>query len=82
MPAHDPTAKPFVSFFGKPHQRAAALDPKRRVGGRGRLAFGVALPEIAEEKEFALPKGFVSQAAMRIAARRSRLLREEKGCGS
>ena len=58
---------PFLSFFAKPHQRAAALDKSRRTG-RTRWAFGHPVPEVVEE-DFWLPEEMVSPAARKASAR-------------
>ncbi|CAI6278423.1 unnamed protein product [Periconia digitata] len=80
LPIAPPEPKgPFTSFFSKPHLRAAALGKHRH--GRNASAFGCPLPEW-EDKEFALPKGFVSDEFLRANAReRRRRKRESVGGG-
>jgi hypothetical protein len=65
--------EPFTSFFSKPHQRAAALDKKRRTG-RVRFAFGQPVPEPAEAA-FELPASMVSEEARKASARLRRGIR-------
>ncbi len=73
--AADPALdRPFTSFFAKPHQRAAALDPARRTGRTRPLAFGQPVPEPIE-RSFALPRDFLTPAAIRASARSRRLQR-------
>lgn len=64
--------KPFVSYFDKPHLRAAALAGHRR--GRSRFAFGLPVPE-PEERDFALPAEMVTAEARRASARMRRVRR-------
>ena len=64
--------KPFTSFYAKPHLRDAALGRSRH--GRTSLAFGYPLPEM-EEREFALPKDYLTPEAITAAQRKRRRLK-------
>ncbi|KAF2847822.1 hypothetical protein T440DRAFT_455477 [Plenodomus tracheiphilus IPT5] len=72
---------PFMSFYAKPHLRAAALG-KHRHGGHGRnaSAFGQPVPEW-EEREFALPQGVLGEDVLRDNARSRRRRKRESGVG-
>lgn len=71
----EPTPEgPFVSFYSKPHVRAAALGKSRH--GRNLTAFGQPLPEV-EEQEFALPDDYVTPEALRDNARKRRRMKRE-----
>ncbi|KAF2118414.1 something about silencing, SAS, complex subunit 4-domain-containing protein [Lophiotrema nucula] len=68
---------PFVSFYAKPHLRAAALGKHRH--GRNATAFGQAIPDF-EEHEFCPPEELITIEALRDHARkRRRQKRESKG---
>ncbi|KAG9845511.1 hypothetical protein KCU63_g10497, partial [Aureobasidium melanogenum] len=76
----EPTPEgPFVSFYSKPHLRAAALGNTRH--GRTLTAFGVAIPEI-EERDFALPEDYVTPEALRDNARKRRRMKRETAMDS
>jgi len=76
LPEEDPS-RPFVSFYSKPHLRAAALGTHRR--GRNPTAFGQPVPEVGE-REFSLPDGYITEEVVTANARkRRRLKRESKG---
>lgn len=76
----EPTPKgPFVSFYSKPHLRAAALGNTRH--GRTLTAFGVPIPE-AEERDFALPEDYVTPEALRDNARKRRRMKRETATDS
>jgi hypothetical protein len=70
---------PFVSFYSKPHLRAAALGNTRH--GRTLTAFGVPLPEV-EERDFALPEDYVTPDALRENARNRRRMKREMATDS
>ncbi|PSN69699.1 hypothetical protein BS50DRAFT_598574 [Corynespora cassiicola Philippines] len=70
----EPTT-PFVSFFSKPHLRAAALGKHRH--GRNASAFGLAIPEF-EEHEFCLPEEYLDPAYLRDNARDRRRRKRER----
>jgi hypothetical protein len=72
-------AAPFVSFFAKPHLRAAALGKHRH--GRNAAAFGHAIPEF-EEREFEIPEGFVEMGVLRDNARGRRRRKRESAADS
>jgi hypothetical protein len=75
-PAYEAPPQPFLSFYSKPHLRAAAMGETRH--GRNVTAFGHPIPDLAE-KEFALPDDFITPGALRdIARKRRRLNREIK----
>lgn len=65
---------PFVSFYSKPHLRAAALGKARH--GRNLTAFGQPLPE-PEEREFSLPEDYTTPEARKDSARRRRRMKRE-----
>ncbi|CBX95217.1 predicted protein [Plenodomus lingam JN3] len=69
---------PFVSFYAKPHLRAAALGKHRH--GRNASAFGVPVPEW-EEREFELPEELLGEHVLRDSARRRRRRKRESGVG-
>lgn len=76
----EPTPEgPFVSFYSKPHLRAAALGNTRH--GRTLTAFGVPIPE-AEERDFALPEDYVTPEALRDNARKRRRMKRETATDS
>ena len=70
--APPPFEKPFTSFFSKPHLRDAAISKHRR--GRTRFAFGHLVPEVGE-KLFDLPRGYLTEDAIRASKRRGRRMR-------
>ncbi|KAI5272249.1 hypothetical protein E4T47_04363 [Aureobasidium subglaciale] len=70
---------PFVSFYSKPHLRAAALGNTRH--GRTLTAFGVPIPEV-QEQEFALPEEYVTPDALRANARKRRRMKRESAMDS
>ena len=72
-PAPPPVEQPFVSFFSKPHQRAAALEKHRRTG-RTRFAFGHPVPDM-EQRDFRLPGEFITPQSLKASARSRRLQR-------
>ncbi|KAF1351265.1 something about silencing, SAS, complex subunit 4-domain-containing protein [Delphinella strobiligena] len=65
---------PFVSFYSKPHLRAAALGKARH--GRNLTAFGQPLPE-PDEVEFVLPGDYMTPEAIKESARRRRRMKRE-----
>ena len=65
---------PITSFFAKRHLRDAALGKARH--GRNVLAFGLPVPD-AEEREFTLPREYVTEDAVRANARDKRRRRRE-----
>jgi hypothetical protein len=69
--------KPFVSFFSKPHERAAALGKGRQSSRRTSLAFGHIIPETSDV-EFKLPKEYVTPEALMAHARKRRRLNRER----
>ncbi|CAD0082393.1 unnamed protein product [Aureobasidium vineae] len=76
----EPTPEgPFVSFYSKPHLRAAALGNTRH--GRTLTAFGVPIPEV-EEGDFALPEDYVTPEALRDNARKRRRMKRETATDS
>jgi len=76
----EPTPEgPFVSFYSKPHLRAAALGNTRH--GRTLTAFGVPIPE-TEEQDFALPEDYVTPEALRDNARKRRRMKRETATDS
>jgi hypothetical protein len=66
--------RPFVSFYSKPHLRAAAMGSSRH--GRNVTAFGQPIPDF-EEHEFALPDDYVTPDAIRANARKRRRMNRE-----
>ncbi|KAH0291167.1 hypothetical protein M436DRAFT_56356 [Aureobasidium namibiae CBS 147.97] len=70
---------PFVSFYSKPHLRAAALGNTRH--GRTLTAFGVPIPE-TDEQDFALPEDYVTPEALRDNARKRRRMKRETATDS
>lgn len=64
---------PLGSFFAKRYQRDAALGSHRR-SGRGALAFGHPIPEMAE-REFEVPGDIATEEAIAARARLRRRLR-------
>ncbi|KAF2634906.1 hypothetical protein P280DRAFT_493962 [Massarina eburnea CBS 473.64] len=71
----EPTT-PFVSFYSKPHLRAAALGKHRH--GRNASAFGQSIPEW-ESHDFELPEDFVTPEFLRDNARKRRRRKRESG---
>jgi hypothetical protein len=72
----EPTT-PFMSFYAKPHLRAAALGKHRH--GRNATAFGLPIPDF-EEKDFDIPDDVVDEQFLKDYARqRRRRKRESKG---
>ncbi|KAI9680083.1 MAG: hypothetical protein M1817_005099 [Caeruleum heppii] len=69
--------KPFVSFYSKPHLRAAAVGKHRR-SGRNATAFGRPLPEM-DERQFELPPDILTPEAIVASARRSRRRKRDTG---
>ncbi|KAF2030084.1 hypothetical protein EK21DRAFT_66504 [Setomelanomma holmii] len=67
-------ATPFVSFYSKPHSRAAALGKHRH--GRNVVAFGLPVPDF-EEHEFELPEEFIDPQFIRDNARQRRRRKRE-----
>jgi len=67
---------PFLSFYSKPHLRAAALGKHRP--GRNITAFGQPIPDF-EETEFWLPRDFIDEEALRVHARKRRRQKRESG---
>lgn len=74
----EPTT-PFVSFYAKPHLRAAALGKHRH--GRNATAFGQPIPEF-EEHEFELPEGYIDPQFLRDNARQRRRRQRERQSGA
>ena len=70
--------KPFTSFYSKPHLRDAALGRNRH--GRTALAFGYPVPEF-DEREFSLPKDYLTPEAITAAQRKRRRLKRENKSG-
>ena len=64
-----------TSFFGKKHERDAAMNRHRR-SGRKVLAWGHPIPELAEI-EFELPEDYRDDETMRLRARRRRREKRE-----
>jgi Something about silencing, SAS, complex subunit 4 len=69
--------KPFVSFFFKSHERAAALGKGRQSARRTSLAFGHSIPEFSDV-EFKLPEEYITPEALMAHARKRRRLNREK----
>ena len=67
-----PPLKPFVSFFEKRHLRDAAVAGRQR--GRTILAFGRAVPDLAEQ-DFELPDDILTDEAIRVSQRSRRRMR-------
>jgi hypothetical protein len=67
-------AAPFMSFYSKPHLRAAALGKHRH--GRNATAFGLPVPDFVEH-EFELPDEFVDPQFIRDNARQRRRRKRE-----
>lgn len=67
-------AVPFLSFYAKPHLRAAALGKHRH--GRNATAFGLPIPEFGE-REFEIPEEYVDPALLRDNARGRRRRKRE-----
>jgi len=67
-------AAPFVSFYAKPHLRAAALGKHRH--GRNATAFGLPIPDF-EEHEFEMPEEFIDPQFIRDNARQRRRRKRE-----
>ncbi|TKA65250.1 hypothetical protein B0A49_08553 [Cryomyces minteri] len=65
---------PFTSFYSKPYLRAAAVGKHRH--GRSTAAFGHPIPDLVE-KEFALPRDYLTPDAIRTNARKRRRLKRE-----
>ncbi|KAF2270762.1 hypothetical protein CC78DRAFT_539241 [Lojkania enalia] len=65
---------PFVSFYAKPHLRAAALGQHRH--GRNHTAFGRPIPDF-EQREFELPSEYTTMEALRDHARKRRRQKRE-----
>jgi hypothetical protein len=76
LPVRPPSPeKPFLSFYSKPHLRAAALGKSRH--GRTVVAFGQPVADFAV-KEFQLPGNYVTKDALRTNARKRRRLNRER----
>ncbi|KAH7076391.1 something about silencing, SAS, complex subunit 4-domain-containing protein [Paraphoma chrysanthemicola] len=67
-------AAPFISFYAKPHLRAAALGKHRH--GRNATAFGLPVPDF-DEHEFELPEEFIDPQFIRDNARQRRRRKRE-----
>jgi hypothetical protein len=67
-------AAPFLSFYAKPHLRAAALGKHRH--GRNATAFGLPIPDF-EQREFEVPEEYVDPALLRDNARGRRRRKRE-----
>jgi len=65
---------PFLSFYSKPHIRAAAIGKHRH--GRNTLAFGHLIPDV-DEHEFGLPSDYITPEALKESARRRRRMKRE-----
>lgn len=65
---------PFLSFYSKPHIRAAAIGKQRH--GRNVFAFGHLIPDV-EEHEFGLPADYITAEALKESARRRRRMKRE-----
>ncbi|KAF2403958.1 hypothetical protein EJ06DRAFT_554170 [Trichodelitschia bisporula] len=79
-PAPPAPAEPFISFFAKPHQRAAAIGERR--SSRSTLAFGQPLPsKVSETRDFELPAGYVTEEVLRARARKRRRMNREANEG-
>lgn len=74
----EPTT-PFLSFYAKPHLRAAALGKHRH--GRNATAFGQPIPEF-EEHEFELPEDYIDPQFLRDNARQRRRRQRERQSGA
>lgn len=74
-PPPDPLA-PFVSFYAKPHLRAAALGKHRH--SRTATAFGLPIPDW-DEKWFELPRGVLGDGVLKDHARSRRRRKRESG---
>lgn len=74
----EPTT-PFLSFYAKPHLRAAALGKHRH--GRNATAFGQPIPEF-EEHEFELPDDYIDPQFLRDNARQRRRRQRERQSGA
>jgi hypothetical protein len=70
---------PFLSFYAKPHLRAAALGKHRH--GRNATAFGQSIPDFYEH-EFELPDGYVDPQFLRDNARQRRRRQRERQSGA
>ncbi len=70
---------PFLSFYAKPHLRAAALGKHRH--GRNATAFGQPLPDF-EEHEFELPEDYIDPQFLRDNARQRRRRQRERQNGA
>jgi len=64
--------RPFISFYDKPHLRAAAMGKLRH--GRTVTAFGHPIPDV-QERDFAPPPAYVTPDALRANARRRRIMK-------
>jgi hypothetical protein len=67
---------PFLSFYAKPHLRAAALGKHRH--GRNATAFGQPIPDFYEH-EFEIPAEYITPDALRDHARKRRRQKRESG---
>ena len=67
-----PPSQPFISFFDKRHLRDAAVAGRQR--GRTILAFGLPVPDFAEE-DFELPDDILTEEAIRLNQRSRRRMR-------
>ncbi|KAF1932202.1 uncharacterized protein M421DRAFT_1860 [Didymella exigua CBS 183.55] len=74
----EPTA-PFLSFYTRPHLRAAALGKHRH--GRNATGFGQAIPDF-EEHEFELPDDYIDPQFLRDNARQRRRRQRERQSGA
>ncbi|KAF1360647.1 hypothetical protein EJ07DRAFT_115164 [Lizonia empirigonia] len=74
----EPTA-PFLSFYSKPHLRAAALGKHRH--GRNATAFGQPIPDF-EDHDFELPDDYIDPQFMRDNARQRRRRQRERQSGA
>ncbi|KAH6638157.1 something about silencing, SAS, complex subunit 4-domain-containing protein [Boeremia exigua] len=74
----EPTT-PFVSFYTKPHLRAAALGKHRH--GRNATAFGQPIPEFSEH-DFELPEDYIDPQFLRDNARQRRRRQRERQTGA
>ncbi|KAF9699710.1 hypothetical protein EKO04_002334 [Ascochyta lentis] len=74
----EPTT-PFVSFYSKPHLRAAAMGNHRH--GRNATAFGQPIPDF-EEHEFELPDDYIDPQFLRDNARQRRRRQRERQSGA
>ncbi|KZM26335.1 histone acetylation [Ascochyta rabiei] len=73
----EPTT-PFVSFYSKPHLRAAAMGKHRH--GRNATAFGQPIPDF-EEHDFELPDDYIDPHFLRDNARQRRRRQRERQSG-